>query len=421
MVGGAWVWDLTAMSNAQPLFGKYVLAIGPENWHVGGRVQASSIGSLTRANSSRLNNGTSMVSRGAGICWYDKANNRDREGGGMTNLQLGLQTGYWGAGPNPQMVEIAQEAEKLGYDALFTAEAWGSDVFTPLAWIGAHTNKIRLGTGIAQLSARAPTATAMAALTLDHLSEGRMILGLGVSGPQVVEGWYGQPFGKPLSRTREYVDIIRQVLRREQPVQSGGEHYPLPYTGEGAWGLGKPLKSITHPYRDELPIFLGAEGPKNVAMTAEIADGWLPLYYSPYRQEVYADQIAHAKPGFEIMCGVSVIINDDVEQALEPLKRNLALYIGGMGAKSRNFHNELVQRMGFADAAEKIQDLFLAGKKDEAAAAVPTELADEISLVGSVERIKDRLRPWDDSPVTSLLVSTQNLAQLRTFAELVLG
>lgn len=339
----------------------------------------------------------------------------------MGDLKLGLQLGYWGAGPNPDVVKIAQEAERLGYDAVFTAEAWGSDVFTPLAWIGAHTERIRLGTGIAQLSARAPTATAMAALTLDHLSGGRVILGLGVSGPQVVEGWYGRPFGKPLARTREYVDIIRQVLAREQPVTNDGEHYPLPYSGEGAWGLGKPLKSITHPLRSDLPIFLGAEGPKNVAMTAEIADGWLPLYYSPYRQEVYADQIAGAKPGFEIMQGVSVIIDDDVDRALLPLKRNLALYIGGMGAKSRNFHNELVQRMGFPEAAETIQDLFLAGRKDEAAAAVPTELADEISLVGPVERIRDRLGAWRESPVTSLLVSTQDVAQLRTFAEIVLG
>ena len=336
-------------------------------------------------------------------------------------MKLGLGIGPLGAPGGERMIELAKEAENLGYDTIWCPEIYGADCFTPLTWVGAHTSKINLGTSIMQISARTPASAAMHAVALDYLSNGRLILGIGVSGPQVVEGWYGQPFGKPLSRTREYVDIIRQVLRREQPVQSGGEHYPLPYTGEGAWGLGKPLKSITHPYRDELPIFLGAEGPKNVAMTAEIADGWLPLYYSPYRQEVYADQIAHAKPGFEIMCGVSVIINDDVEQALEPLKRNLALYIGGMGAKSRNFHNELVQRMGFADAAEKIQDLFLAGKKDEAAAAVPTELADEISLVGSVERIKDRLRPWDDSPVTSLLVSTQNLAQLRTFAELVLG
>ena len=339
----------------------------------------------------------------------------------MGDLKLGLQLGYWGAGPNPKMVEMAQEAEKLGYDAVFTAEAWGSDVFTPLAWIGAHTQRIRLGTGIAQLSARAPTATAMAAMTLDHLSGGRMILGLGVSGPQVVEGWYGRPFGKPLARTREYINIIRQVLARKEPVSNDGEHYPLPYTGEGSRGLGKPLKSIVHPLREDLPIFLGAEGPKNVAMTAEIADGWLPLYYSPYRQEVYADQLKGAKPGFEIMQGMPVIINDDIEEAVVPLKHSLALYIGGMGAKDRNFHNELVKRMGFEEEAEKIQDLFLAGKKDEAARAVPTQLADEIALVGSVDRIKDRLNAWRETPVTSLLVSTQSKDELRTFAELVLG
>ncbi|MBD3647849.1 MAG: LLM class flavin-dependent oxidoreductase, partial [Pseudomonadales bacterium] len=241
-------------------------------------------------------------------------------------MKLGLQMGYWGAGPNPQMVEMAQEAERLGYDAIFTAEAWGSDVFTPLAWMGANTSQIRLGTAVAQLSARTPTATAMAALTLDHLSGGRMILGLGVSGPQVVEGWYGQPFAKPLARTREYVDIIRQVMRREQPVASDGEHYPLPYEGPGSWGLGKNLKPITHPLRADLPIFLGAEGPKNVAMAAEIADGWLPLYYSPYRQEVYAEQIKGAGPNFEISQTISVNVcdDDDLEEALLPIKANLA-------------------------------------------------------------------------------------------------
>ncbi len=197
----------------------------------------------------------------------------------MSALKLGLQIGYWGAQPPDDLVPIAQEVERLGYDSIWTAESWGSDAFTPLAWIGANTSTIRLGTSVVQLSARTPTATAMAALTLDHLSNGRMILGLGVSGPQVVEGWYGQPFGKPLARTREYVDIIRQVLRRETPVTNPGEHYPLPYTGPGSWGLGKPLRSITHPLRADVPIFLGAEGPKNVALAAEIADGWLPLYY----------------------------------------------------------------------------------------------------------------------------------------------
>jgi len=332
-----------------------------------------------------------------------------------------MQMGYWGAGPDPRMVAVAQEAERLGYDAIFTAEAWGSDVFTPLSWIGAHTERIRLGTAVAQLSARTPTATAMAALTLDHLSGGRMILGLGVSGPQVVEGWYGRPFSKPLARTREYVNIIRQVLNREAPVVNDGEHYPLPYTGEGAWGLGKPLKPITHPLRSDLPIFLGAEGPKNVTMAAEIADGWLPLYYSPYRQEVYADQIANRAPNFEIMQGLSVIVCDDIEQGLIPIKHGLALYIGGMGAKSRNFHTELMARMGFEAEARQIQDLFLAGKKDEAFQAVPSKFADEISLVGPIERIRDRLDAWRESPVTSLLVNTKNVDQMRTIAELVLG
>ena len=338
----------------------------------------------------------------------------------MGNLKLGIQLGYWGAGPNPKMVEFAQTAERLGYDAVFTAEAWGSDVFTPLAWIGAHTERIRLGTAVAQLSARTPTATAMAALTLDHLSQGRVILGLGVSGPQVVEGWYGQPFAKPLSRTREYVSIIRQVLAREAPVENDGEHYPLPYHGEGSWGLGKSLKPITHPLRADLPIFLGAEGPKNVAMAAEIADGWLPLYYSPYRQEVYADQIKHAGPNFEISQGIAINICDDVEQGLIPVKHNLALYIGGMGAKKRNFHTELMGRMGFEAEAQQIQDLFLAGKKDEAVMAVPSAFADEISLVGPVDRIRERLSAWEDTPVTSLLVSPRSVSELQTMAEIVL-
>jgi len=340
----------------------------------------------------------------------------------MSDLKLGIQTGYWGAGPNPNTVSMAIEAEKLGYDAIFTAEAWGSDVFTPLAWIGAQTSRIRLGTAVAQLSARTPTATAMAALTLDHLSEGRVILGLGVSGPQVVEGWYGQPFAKPLSRTREYVNIIRQVLARQSPVSNpAGEHYPLPYKGDGAWGLGKPLKSITHPLRADLPIFLGAEGPKNVALAAEIADGWLPLYYSPYRQEVYADQIRDAPSGFEICQNVAINVCEDIEQGLLPIKQNLALYIGGMGARQRNFHTELMARMGFEAEATKIQDLFLEGRKDEAVLAVPSSFADEISLVGPEARIRDRLQAWRETPVTSLLIGARSTTELQLLADIVLG
>ncbi len=338
----------------------------------------------------------------------------------MGDLKLGLQLGYWGAQPHPDLIPVAQEAEKLGFDSIFTAEAWGSDAFTPLAWIGAHTSKIKLGTSVVQLSARTPTATAMATLTLDHLSGGRVILGLGVSGPQVVEGWYGQPFAKPLSRTREYIGIIRQVLERGGPVASPGPHYPLPYRGEGSWGLGKPLRSITHPLRADVPIFMGAEGPKNVALAAEIADGWLPLYYSPYRQEVYADQWAKAKPGFEISQVVVLNIHDDVEEALMPVKASLGFYVGGMGAKTRNFHMELMARMGFEAEAQKIQELFFEGKRAEAVAMVPTEFADEISLVGPIDRVRDRLQAWRDTPVTTLLLGTRDFATMRTAAELVL-
>ncbi|MBI80903.1 MAG: LLM class F420-dependent oxidoreductase [Gammaproteobacteria bacterium] len=338
----------------------------------------------------------------------------------MKELKLGIQMGYWGAQPPVDIIGLAKEAENLGYDAIWSAESWGSDVFTPLAWIGSHTSKIKLGTGIAQISARTPAATAMAAITLDHLTKGRVILGLGVSGPQVVEGWYGQPFSKPLSRTREYVGIIKKILEREEPVSNDGEHYPLPYVGEGSWGLGKSLKPITHPLRANLPIFLGAEGPKNVSMTAEIAEGWLPLYYSPYRQEVYADQIKDAKAGFEISAGVIINICDDVEKGLIPVKNNLALYIGGMGAAKKNFHTDLMGRMGFEEEALKIQELFLAGKRTDAAMAVPDKFADEISLVGPKERIKERVQAWRDTPITSLLISTHDKERLREVAEIVL-
>lgn len=339
----------------------------------------------------------------------------------MPDLKLGLQLGYWGSKPPNKFVAMAQEAENLGYDSVWTAEAYGSDALTPLAWLGAQTSKIRLGTGVCQLSARTPTAAAMAALTLDHMSGGRVMLGLGVSGPQVVEGWYGAPFAKPLARTREYISIVRQVLKRETSVTNPGPHYPLPYTGAGSWGMGKPLKSIVHPLRSDLPIFLAAEGPKNVALAAEIADGWLPLYYSPFRQDVYAPALVNAKPDFEIVQGVVVNITDDVEQGLLPVKRMLGLYVGGMGAEKRNFHKELVGRMGFEEAANKIQALFLEGKQEEAVAAVPDQLADEISLVGPVARIRDRLQAWRETPLTSLLVSARNPTELQTMAELVLG
>jgi F420-dependent oxidoreductase-like protein len=336
-------------------------------------------------------------------------------------MKLGLQLGYWQAQPHEGFVEVAQEAERLGYEIVFTAEAWGSDAFTPLCWIAAHTERIRLGTAVVQLSARTPAATAMHTLTLDHLSGGRVSLGLGVSGPQVVEGWYGQPFAKPLARTREYIDIIRQILRREGPVTNDGPHYPLPYTGEGAWGMGKPLRPITHPLRADVPILLGAEGPKNVALAAEICDGWLPLYYSPFRQDVYADSLKDAKPGFEILCGCQVNVTDDISAVLERAKAGLGFYIGGMGSKKRNFHKELMARMGFEAEADKIQELFLAGDRAAAIAAVPDEFVDEISLVGPVERIRERLAVWEETPVTHLLVSGATLPRIRELAEIVLG
>jgi F420-dependent oxidoreductase-like protein len=323
-------------------------------------------------------------------------------------MKLGLQLGYWGAQPNPFAVSLAQEAERLGYDSVWTAEAWGSDAFTPAAWIGAHTSRIRLCTGIVQISARTPASCAMHALTLDHLSGGRFTLGLGVSGPQVVEGWYGQPFGKPLARTRESVSFH-------------GEHFRMPYDGEGAWGMGKPLRSITHPLRADLPILLGAEGPKNIELAAEIAGGWMPLYYSPFRQEVYADSLraAAAKPNFEICVNVmGCRIGDDVEEALMPTKAALAFYIGGMGARDRNFHMELMSRMGFEAEAHKIQDLFFEGRRDEAIPLVPTQFADEISLVGPKERIRERLAAWEESPVTTIIVNG-DVETLRTMAELV--
>jgi F420-dependent oxidoreductase-like protein len=338
-------------------------------------------------------------------------------------LKLGLMTGYWGAQPPTDLIGIAKRAEALGYWGIFTAEAYGSDALTPLAWVGAHTSKIKLGTSIVQLSARTPTATAMHALTLDHLSGGRMILGLGVSGPQVVEGWYGRPFDKPLARTREYISIVRQVLAREAPVENPGPHYPIPYPADapGSWGQGKPLKPITHPLRADLPIFLGAEGPKNVAMAAEICDGWYPLFFAPERQDIYGDAIANPKPGFEIIYPMPIHITDDLEAGRLEVKKNLALYAGGMGSRDRNFHNQMIARLGYADAAKEIQDLYLDGKREEAIAAVPDALVDEVALVGPKERIKDRLAAWEDSVVTGINVWPKTETDLDTFAELVLG
>jgi F420-dependent oxidoreductase-like protein len=335
-------------------------------------------------------------------------------------MKLGLMWGYWGQLPPPDVIATTREAERLGFDSVWTAEAWGSDAFTPLAWIAGNTSTIKLGTSVVQIAARTPTATAMGALTLDHISNGRMMLGLGVSGPQVVEGWYGRPATKPLARTREYVEIIRRVLRREEPLDFQGEFFQHPYRGPDSTGLGKPLKAITHPLRKDLPIYLGAEGPKNVAMAAEIADGWLPLYYSPLHQDVYADSLKGAKPGFDIVAGAQVNINDDVEAALAPVKMMLGFYIGGMGAKGQNYHTKLMGRFGYEDAALKIQEAFFEGRRDEAIAMVPDDFADAISLCGPRARIKDRLQAWEESTVSTLLVYSPGVEGLRTIAELVL-
>ena len=284
----------------------------------------------------------------------------------MGNLKLGLAQGYWGARPHAGFVEMAQEAERLGYDSVWSSESWGNDAFTPLCWIGAQTTKIKLGTAIVQLSARTPTACAMHALSLDLLSNGRFILGLGVSGPQVVEGWYGQPFPKPLARTREYVDIVRHVFARRAPVTNDGPHYPLPYPGENGTGMGKALKPIVHPLRNKIPIFLGAEGPKNIALSTEIADGWIPLFYNPYDESVYAQSLKNAAADFEINQMVMVNITDDIDAGLLGVKQFLSFYVGGMGAKTANFHKDLFCRMGYEAEADKIQRLFFEGKRDEA-------------------------------------------------------
>ncbi|MFF9026670.1 LLM class F420-dependent oxidoreductase [Streptomyces iakyrus] len=334
-------------------------------------------------------------------------------------MRLGLALGYWGRGPSPGHVRLAQEAERLGYDSVWTAESWGSDAFTPLTWIAAHTSRIRLGTAVAQMAARSPVTTAMHALTLDHLSGGRMMLGLGLSGPQVVEGWYGRPFpASPLTATREYVDVLRQVLRREAPVELAGRFHSHPYRGPDATGLGKPLKPITHPLRPDLPVLLGAEGPKNVAQTTRIADGWLPLYWSPTRPEVYGPALGDLPEGFLVAPMAQVRVCDDVAEGLLPVKAMLGFYIGGMGHAARNFHADLMARMGYEAEARRIQELFLSGRREEAVLAVPDAFADEISLVGPRERIAERLESWRKGPVTDLLVLSPDPHTLRVLAEL---
>lgn len=342
-------------------------------------------------------------------------------------MRLGLMIGYSGARIELPLATI-QEADRLGYYAVWTAEAYGSDSVTPLAWIGAQTTQIHLGTAIMQMPARTPALTAMTAITLDQLSGGRMLLGLGLSGPQVVEGWHGQPYGKPLGKTREYVGIVRTILARQEALVHHGEHYQIPYQGADATGLGKPLKSIIHG-RADLPIYLAAIGPKNVELAAEIADGWLPIFFSPrHYAEVFQASVeaGFAKHGtktmdsFDIAPAVPVAIGNDIAACRNAIKPHLALYIGGMGAKGKNFYYDLMVRYGYAAAAAQIQTLYLQGKRAEAMMAVPDALVDDVALCGPKQRIAERLAIWRASPITTLNLMTTDLSTVCTLAELVL-
>lgn len=347
-------------------------------------------------------------------------------------MKFGLQLGYWGAGPIANAAELVAAADDSGFDAVFTAESWGSDAYTPLAWWGATTRRVRLGTAVAQVSARPPASLAMAALTLDHLSGGRHIVGLGVSGPQVVEGWYGQPFAQPLARTREYVQIVRDVLARADRVVNDGPHYPLPYPADrpGATGLGKPLKSITHPLRSDLPIWLGAEGPRNVAQTAEIADGWLAVFFSLSLAEKYNEWLdeglarptaRRSRADFEVAANAQVVITDDVAAAIDRYRPATALYVGGMGAKEKNFHADLYRRMGYSDAVDEIGRLYQAGRKKEAVAAVPDEMVRETMIAGTLPEVKDQVAQWEAAGVTMLTVTARDVETIRRLGGLAGG
>ncbi|HUY77993.1 MAG TPA: LLM class F420-dependent oxidoreductase [Ktedonobacterales bacterium] len=344
-------------------------------------------------------------------------------------MRLGLNLGYWSSGSADfgGAVALAQAAERLGFDSVWTAEAYGSDAVTPLTWLGALTTKIKLGTGIMQMPARTPANTAMTAATLDMLSGGRVLLGLGLSGPQVVEGWHGQPYGKPMARTREYITIVRRILAREAPLDFQGEEYHIPIAG--GTGLGKPLKLIFHPLRARIPIYLAAIGPKNIELAGEIADGWLPIFFSPTRESAYlppldAGLAKRTEPlpadGFDLAPTVYVVLGDDVDACRSLIKPQLALYIGGMGARGKNFYNDLARRYGYEAAAEEIQDLYLAGKKAEAIAAVPDALVDEVALCGPKERIAELLEPWKRSRVQTLIVGAMQPEALQVMAELAL-
>ena len=349
-------------------------------------------------------------------------------------MKLGLTAGYSGASMSINL-DLILEAERLGFDSVWTAEAYGSDAISPLAWIGARTSKIKLGTAIMQMPARTPAMTAMTAMTLDALSGGRFILGLGPSGPQVVEGWHGVAYGKPLTRTREYITIIRKILAREAPVEFKGEHYEIPYAGPGASGLGKPLKSILHGRKD-MPIYTASIGPAGIECSAEVADGLIPVWMNPERFDLLTPGLekgfarANAEHGgepgwktkslanFDVAPFVTVILNEDAEKARMPVKGMLALYIGGMGARGKNFYNDYAKRLGYEAEAVKIQDLYLAGKKAEAMALVPDRLVDETALVGPAGHIRERFAAWKASKVGSMLLGCGQPEALRLMAEL---
>lgn len=340
-------------------------------------------------------------------------------------MKLGLHMGYSGAHYQVP-VELVQKAEQLGYDSVWTAEAYGTDAMTPLAYLAAKTERIKLGTAIIQLAARTPANAAMQAATIDTMAGGnRFICGIGVSGPQIVEGWYGQPWGRPYHRIKDYVAIMRKVLRREAPVVHEGEEISLPYTGPGALGVGKPLKSILH-MNPDIPIYLGTGNEATVKLTGEIADGWLPLGFVPGSLPEYLPWLEEgfrragngkSLKSFEIQASAHVEVNDNVKEALDKLKPEVALYVGGMGHKDKNFHKDMMIRRGFKDAAERIQELYLAKRKDEATAAVPDEWVDAKSLVGPPARIKQRYRAWEDSGATSLTVRSKQPEAIEVMAE----
>ena len=324
--------------------------------------------------------------------------------------------------------DLILEAERLGFYSVWTTESYGSDALTPLAYIAAFTSKIKLGTAIIQMPAREPTAAAMAAMTIDALSGGRFILGLGPSGPQVIEGWYGVPYGKPLTRTREYIAIVRKILAREAPLEFKGEFYAIPYHGANATGLGKPLKSILHA-RKNMQIYTASIGPAGIECSAEVADGLIPVWMNPERFDLLAPHLetgfrqaggGKSMANFDVAPFVACVLGEDLDACRKPIKENLALYIGGMGSRGRNFYTDYAKRLGYEAAAVKIQDLFLAGKRAEAEAAVPDQLVDDVALVGDKARIRDRLEAWKASPIRTLLIGTTQPEALRVLAELAL-